>query len=76
MLVIVKGDQIRLLDLSMIRRYGTPTPIVDPAVAKILVNKGLAIYSDKKIEDDIPVKITKLVGEVEDVNIFPKTIIN
>jgi hypothetical protein len=67
--ISVKGEQVKLLELSMIRRYGTLTPFVDPTVAKILVSKGFAIYINviKKIEE-------KRI-EISENMIFPKEII-
>jgi hypothetical protein len=69
--ISVKGVKIKLLDLSMIRRYGNPTPLLDPSVAKILVNKGLAIYVDK-IDSNIS-EIKKI--DDEDLPLFSKEII-
>lgn len=70
MSVSVKGELIKLLDISMIRRYGSPTPLLDPAVAKILVNKGFAIYLNKFEEVKKSVQI-----EQESTTLFPKEII-
>lgn len=73
MSIVVKGEQIKLLDTSMIRRYNSPTPFVDPAVAKILVDKGFAIYINKKIE-----KVKEITDEKEEISIdelFPMEII-
>jgi hypothetical protein len=76
MSVSVIGERIKLLDLSMIRRYNSPTPIVDPAVARILVNKGFAIYLDKKIEKiEKKVEIVIPVIEEDSIKLFPKEII-
>jgi hypothetical protein len=67
MSLAVKGEQVKLLELSMIRRYGTSDPIVDPAVARILVEKGLALYLNERRE-----VIPKI--EKED-NLFPIEVI-
>jgi len=75
MLVSVKGEKIKLLDLSMIRRYNSPTPIVDPAVAVILVRKGLAIYLDKKIEKVEEITDSISIIEEESIKLFPMEII-
>lgn len=76
MSIAVKGEQIKLLDTSMIRRYNSPTPFVDPAVAKILVDKGFAVYLNKKVEKLVEVEVeveTKVEEEV--IELFPKEII-
>lgn len=77
MSIIVKGEKIRLLELSMIRRYGSHTPIVDPAVARILVNKGLAIYIDKKEEKkEEDKKEDVVVNNFSENTLFPTEIIS
>lgn len=73
MSIVVKGEQIKLLDTSMIRRYNSPTPFVDPAVAKILVDKGFAIYLNKKVEE--VKKVNEDKPEEEVTELFPKGII-
>lgn len=75
MSVTVKGERIRLLELSMIRRYGSQTPNVDPAVARILVNKGLAIYLDKK-EDEIKKEDEVMPIDFSENTLFPKEVIS
>jgi hypothetical protein len=77
MTVLVKGVKIKLLDTSMIRRYGSLTPLLDPSVAKILVNKGCAIYLDKQIEENVGFKrVIELEEEDElDNRLFPEEII-
>ena len=75
MSISVIGEKIKLLDLSMIRRYNSPTPTVDPAVAKILVNKGLAIYLDKKIEKVEEITDSISIIEEASIKLFPMEII-
>lgn len=42
--------QIKLLDQGLIRRHGKVIINADNALAKILVNKGLAVYLDGPIK--------------------------
>jgi|WetSurMetagenome_2_1015567.scaffolds.fasta_scaffold1629101_1 hypothetical protein len=71
--ISVKGVKVKLLDLSMIRRYNETTPLLDPAVADILVNKGYAIFlNDNKENKKEEIK----VEDEEDELLFSKEIIN
>ena len=76
MSVMVKGEQIRLLELSMIRRYGSQTPYVDPSVARILVNKGLAVYVNKKEPEVKKEEINNEKIDFSDDKLFPVEIIS
>ena len=74
--------RIKLLDLDLIRRYNAIELNVDPSVAKILLNKGVALDLTKptiqKLEVIEPIlseiKIESKVIKLENY-IFPENII-
>lgn len=75
MSILVTGVKIKLLDTSMIRRYGSLTPLLDPAVAKILVNKGCAVYLNGHFEEKLGFKRVIELEEEDDNSLFPEEII-
>jgi hypothetical protein len=68
---------IKLLDSSLIRRFGKTTLDVDSGVAKSLIDKKLAVLIETKVIEKPEIdKMIRKPEEKKSMKIFPETIIS